>query len=152
MKYDIKKIEEYLTKLYKTNIKVNALRPLGAGVHGVGHRIQFTKDNKEEHLILKTLYPENFGHDHFSDRAGAFILANSLYDKLPSHIHSVDVVGLTPEGDFISIGGAREFYILMEEAQGKDYFHDLDAIKKGGIYWKGTEKGHADWQIISWNP
>ena len=143
MNYTKKSIEKYLAELYKADVKVTALKPLGAGVHGIGNLIEFTRDGTEKRLVIKTLYPENFGHDHFSDRAQVFLLANSLYNKLPKHIGSLDVVGLTPEGDFISGGDAREFYILMEEAEGVDYFNDLDAIKERG-YLEDKDRARAE--------
>jgi aminoglycoside phosphotransferase (APT) family kinase protein len=43
----------------------------------------------------------------------------------------VDVLASTPDG-LISVGESNEFYILMEEAEGRNYFMDLEEIKRRG--------------------
>jgi len=124
-----KKIEEYMNRTYKVNVK--SIEELGKGVHGVGYAVKYIENGVEKRLILKGLEPRNFGHDHFSDRAQVLLLANYAYNKLPNHVKSVDVLA---EGkDLISLKDASEFYILMEECEGETYFNDLERIFKNGL-------------------
>jgi aminoglycoside phosphotransferase (APT) family kinase protein len=50
---------------------------------------------------------------------------------MPKHVRAIDVVGEIPE-KFVSIRNAREFYIFMEEAEGRSYFEDLEEILERG--------------------
>ncbi|MFN3527691.1 MAG: phosphotransferase, partial [Candidatus Altarchaeaceae archaeon] len=74
--------------------------------------------------------PKNFGHDFLGDRAQVLILAHNVYNKLKNHVKSIDVIA--DNDGLISIGNAKEFYLLMEEAKGKDYFNDLNKILEKG--------------------
>ena len=56
------------------------------------------------------------------------MLANKAYNLMPKHVRSLDVVGVGE--NMVSVGDCEEFFILMEEAIGENYFTDLDKIKE----------------------
>ncbi len=125
------KVEGYLKERFGDTARLMEMTPLGEGVHGTASLLRFQTPEGERHLIMKTVFPSRFGHDHYADRAQVLLLAGANYNDMPKHIHAVDVVGETPTG-LISLGEAREFYIFMEEAGGVSYFRDLDAILERG--------------------
>ncbi|MCF8129021.1 MAG: aminoglycoside phosphotransferase family protein [Deltaproteobacteria bacterium] len=125
------KVAAYLDQHVTPGARLLETKPLGEGVHGTAYRVRFMTPRGEKRLIMKTLFPSRFGHDHFADRAQVLLLANANYNDMPHHIHAVDVVGDTPEG-FIPLGKASEFYIFMEEAPGVPYFKTLDRILERG--------------------
>jgi hypothetical protein len=127
------KIQDYLRARFGPETKLLEIEPLGKGIHGTAYRLKFRWRSDEKKLILKGLFPSGFGHDHFSDRAQVLLLAHTNYNQLPGHIQAYDVVG---EGDeaLISLQDAHEFYILMDEASGQDYFQDLNRIMKRGRF------------------
>lgn len=103
--------------------------PLGRGSHGHGYRVTFTRHGRETSLIVKTLAGDiGLGHDYPSDRAGVFLLARSSYGRLPRHVEAVDVFALGKGGKVFSVDGGREYYLVMEEARGRNYFHDLSEM------------------------
>ncbi len=116
-------------------VRLKKFEPMGEGVHGTGYLVEFevVEDGAREtkRAVMKTLFPQNFGHDHYSDRAQVFLLAHHAYNHFPRHVRSLDVVGRSDEA-LISVGDADEFFILMEEASGEPYFNDLDRILKDG--------------------
>ncbi len=120
-------IEAYLIKKYPGSTFI-ALNPLGEGVHGVGYSVAFEWKWKRHNIIIKTLFPKDFGHDYFSDRAQVLLLANKAYNIMPKHVRSIDVVGVGKQ--LVPVGDCDEFFIVMEEAHGEDYFKDLDVIKE----------------------
>lgn len=122
-------VESYLSKKYPGSTFI-ALNPLGEGVHGVGYSVVFERNWKRETIIIKTLFPKDFGHDYFADRAQVLLLANKAYNLMPKHVKSIDVVGVGRE--MVSVGDCEEFFIVMEEAHGDNYFTDLDRIKETG--------------------
>ncbi|MEW5760249.1 MAG: phosphotransferase [Candidatus Thermoplasmatota archaeon] len=134
------KIEEYLKEKYG-DIKNFSFSKYGKGVHGYAYSVVFGKDNEEKRFVLKTLEPKNFGHDYFSDRAQVFLYANRVYNNLPKHVKSIDVLAESDK-KLISVGDAKEFYILMEEAKGEDYFQHLERIKENN-YLTGKDEMKA---------
>ena len=128
--FKIEEIEKYLSFLYNDNVTDIKLNELGSGCVGTGHSLDFTINGERKRKILKTLFTSNLGMDHFSDRAGSLLLAHSHYKKIPRHIQSVDVCGVLEEGSMISIGKAKEFFILMDEAKGEDMFDDFARMAK----------------------
>lgn len=126
---EIKKewIQSYLSQKYPGS-QVVSFTPLGGGVHGLGYSADFTWNGEPRKVIIKTLFPQDFGHDYCCDRAQVLLLANKAYNLLPRHVRSIDVVGVGK--DIVSVGECEEFFIMMEEAHGENYFKDLDRIRE----------------------
>ncbi|MCD4740467.1 aminoglycoside phosphotransferase family protein [archaeon] len=127
MEIDKKKLLSYLNKKFG-EVKLNKIELLGRGVYGIAYLIDFDSNQGKKRLVLKTMGTGGFGHDHFSDIAGIMIWENACYSKLPKHVKAYDVLGLEPDGDLVSIGDSKEFYILVEEATGKPYAEDLNSL------------------------
>jgi hypothetical protein len=125
------KVEEYLRERFGPEARLRSMDRLGKGLHGAGYLVRFRTADGEKSLIMKTLFPSGFGHEHYSDRAKVLLLAHDAYNRMEKHIGSLDVVGESEEG-LISVKDAREFYLFMEEARGQTYFHDLDEVLERG--------------------
>ena len=80
--------------------------------------------------VVKRLLSEGLGHDYPSDRAAVFLFDLDEYGNLQRHVRAVDVLAEMGDGTIRSIGGAREYYLLMEKAAGTDYFRDLGAFSE----------------------
>jgi hypothetical protein len=122
-----KKVENYLKEQFGPGVRLKGMERRGKGTHGTGYLLTFTVPGEEKQVIMKSLSPSGFGHDHYSDRAQALLLAHSNYNEMDMHIKALDVVGDSPDR-LISLKEAREFYIFMEKATGADYFKDLNAV------------------------
>lgn len=101
------------------------IRKLGEGVQGAGYLVEVHTKELIKSYVIKGLFTEGLGHDYPSDRASVFLLDLDEYRKLPKHIPAIDVLAEMPDGSVKSIGGGVEYYLLMEKANGKDYFNDL---------------------------
>ena len=129
MQINKKHLSEYLEQLYNEKVNIHKFENLGKGCHGSAFLIEFEHDSKKERLVLKTLEGSiGLGHDHFSDRAQVLMWANDTFNRLPKHVKAIDVAGISGN-KIISIGEAKEFFLLMEEAKGVDYSHDLKSMK-----------------------
>ena len=106
------------------------IRKLGAGVHGAGFLIEIKTKEEVKSYVIKGLFPEGLGHDYPSDRAQVFLLDLETYNDLPKHAKAVDVLAEMPDGAVKSIGGGKEYYLLMERVDGTDYFNDLKEFSK----------------------
>ncbi len=126
-----KALKTYLKKKFP-NISRIKIRKLGSGVHGSGFLVEIKAKKGTQSYVVKTLIPENFGHEYPSDRAGIFLLDLDEFKNLPKHVKAVDVLAEMENGSIKSIGGGKEYYLLMEKGEGKNYFNDLNefAAKK----------------------
>ncbi len=122
-----KSIEKYILKLFgKKAISVH-IEKLGAGVQGAGFLIDIKTKEGHESYVIKGLFPEGLEHDYPADRAGVFLLDLEEFQNLPKHIKAIDVLAEKKNGTIQSIGGGKEYYLLMEKAEGDHYFNDLKA-------------------------
>jgi hypothetical protein len=135
------KVEEYLSCVYKSQVKVLQMSPLrgsetadlkGFG-YGVPCLIQCEVEGQAKQLVLETMKPEGFGHDYFSDRAGILLWQHSVFNKLDRHVRSVDVGSFLTDGQTLrALGDCVEFFLLTEFVNGELYHMDLDRIKHTG--------------------
>lgn len=105
------------------------IRRLGSGVQGSGFLINMCSPSGCKTYVVKTLFSEGLGHDYPSDRAAVFLLDLDEYNRLPQHVKAVDVLAELDAGSVKPIGGGREYYLLMEKAEGTDYFTDLEGFR-----------------------
>ncbi len=125
---DERKLQEYLEDRFG-HVRVVECKRLGAGVHGTGFSLVIETTRGVQRYVIKDLAPEGLGHDYPSDRAQVFLLAYDEYGKLPRHVKPFDVVALMQDGSIRSISGGREYFLIMEMAEGTSYFFDLEAMK-----------------------
>ncbi len=129
---------KYLAELYGNPVKILYLGPInkkeasseGLKEFGYGKTllVEFEVNGEFKSLVLSSMTENIFGHQHFSDRAQALLLAHSCFNKLPKHVRSVDVGAFTKRG-MISLGDAEEFFIVTEKVEGQLYYLDLERLK-----------------------
>ena len=142
---DLKKgnLEAYLQSLYGRDLSLLSTRKMGEtiptteDVKGFGYGspllVEYEIKGKKGSAVLSSMRVQHgFGHDHFSDRAGIMIWQNSTFASLPKHVPSLDVGYFTEKGKLVSAGDAREYFLLMEKIEGKEYFFDLERVKEQG--------------------
>ncbi|MBI4844010.1 MAG: phosphotransferase [Nitrospirae bacterium] len=124
-----KAIKAYLKNEFPDALEVR-INKLGEGVQGAGFLIEIKRPEGIKQYVIKGLFPEGLEHDYPSDRAGVFLLDLDEFKNLPKHVKAVDVLAELQDGSIKSIGGGREYYLLMERAEGKHYFNDLSGFSK----------------------
>lgn len=145
-------LREYLSSLYNADVKICGVWRLGGEKaeaskdlkgfgYGVPYVIEFRVKGEVKRVVLETMRPEGFGHDHFSDRAQILLWQHSAFNKLPRHVRSVDVGAFTADGEGMrSLGDCGEFFIVTEHVNGRLYHFDLDHIKETGRLGELDEK------------
>jgi aminoglycoside phosphotransferase (APT) family kinase protein len=123
-----KSVEAYVRNLFAGEALDVSIRKLGAGVQGAGFLIEVQTKTGVKTYVVKRLYPEGLEHDYPADRAGVFLLDLDEFKNLPNHVEALDVLSEMEDGSIKSIGGGREYYLLMEQAEGKHYFNNLAAM------------------------
>lgn len=122
-----KAIKAYIKNKFKGVIHVD-IKKLGEGVQGAGFLIEVKTEKGDKHYVIKGLFPEGLEHDYPADRAGVFLLDLDEFKNLPKHVKAIDVLSEMEDGSIKAIGGGKEYYLLMERAEGKHYFNDLAAF------------------------
>jgi len=142
-----KLLSEYFSEYHGASPGSVKVSPLGRGSHGQGFRVAYTKDGIRKRLIVKTLDGSiGLGHDYPSDRAAVLLLARSSYGRLLRHVKAVDVLAAGKDKKIFSIDGGGEYYLVMEEADGRSYFEDLREMggtDRLGVRDKARIKGMA---------
>lgn len=123
-----KSIKEYIIALLGKEALEVTIEKLGEGVQGAGFLIEIKTREGDKHYVIKGLFPEGLEHDYPADRAGVFLLDLDEFKNLPKHVKAIDVLSEMDDGSIKSIGGGKEYYLLMERAEGKHYFNDLAAF------------------------
>ncbi len=124
-----KALKAYLKKKFR-NISQIKIKKLGSGVHGSGFLVEIKTAKGIKPYVVKTLAPKGFGHDYPSDRAGIFLLDLDEFNNLSKHVKAVDVLAELKDGSIKSIGGGKEYYLLMEKGEGRHYFNDLNEFAR----------------------
>ena len=122
-------IRTYLLKQFRDVLHVD-IKKLGSGVQGSGFLVELSTHKGVTSYVVKSLIPKGFGHDYPSDRAAVFFLDLDEFNTMPRHVKAVDVLAEMEDGSVRSIGGGKEYYLLMEKGEGKDYFHDLNGYSQ----------------------
>lgn len=130
-------MQEYLSKREGRKVRITEYFKLGSGWHGSGYMIAYRAGAEEKKVVLRTINPIGFSHDHPSDRAAVFIMQNELFNSTPKHVRSIDVGGLSSKGGLISVGDLKEFFQIVLRAKGVPYVNDLDRIAKDDKLRKG---------------
>jgi phosphotransferase family enzyme len=128
----------YLESLEGEHVEILDLTPLGGQSeelikfcgYGTPIRVEYrTGIRGTRSVVLHTMRPGPFGHEHMSDRAQILLWQNETFKRLPRHVTSLDVGGAQTDGSLMSLGKVEEFFLLTEYAQGKGYFLDLERIR-----------------------
>jgi hypothetical protein len=120
-------IKSYLLQKF-SGVSGIDIKKLGSGVQGSGFLIEMKTRDGVQSFVVKALLADGLGHDYPSDRASVFLLDLDEYKNLPKHVKAVDVLAEMEDGSVKSIGGGKEYYLLMERGEGVDYFRDLAAF------------------------
>jgi hypothetical protein len=135
----VERVRQYLSDVYKGSVEVSRIAPIdgtegsaqlkGFG-YGVPYLIEFTVKGDARRVVLETMKPGGFGHDHFADRAAVLLMQHSTFNRLPRHVRSVDVGSFASDCETLrSLGDCCEFFIVTEFIDGVLYHSDLDRIK-----------------------
>ncbi len=142
MALTVQAIQRFLEGGYGPGVRVTDVRSLSstaapdAGLKGFGYgepiQVDFDVAGSPHSLVLSTLRPGPFGHEHPADRAQVLLWGFDAYGRLPHHVRPVDVGFVDAGGRLHSTAGAVEYFLLMERAEGEPYARHLERVRREG--------------------
>ena len=100
--------------------------------YGAPVRLTIQVGRQIHRVVLVTMKPGPFGHEHLADRAQALLWDYESYGRLPRHVPALDVGAFTAEGALFSVAPAREFFVLTQWVEGHSYYDDLAKLTRTG--------------------
>jgi len=133
-------LERYFIDLFKTDVKIIHVEELGPKEeksteelkgfgYGVPYVIELLIRGEKRKVVLETIRPSSFGHEHFSDRAQILMWQHSAFNNLPRHVRSLDVGAFTISNSLKLLGDCKELFIITEFIDGTPYYLDLERMK-----------------------
>jgi Ser/Thr protein kinase RdoA (MazF antagonist) len=145
-------LDDYLARVLGERVEVLALRSLGGEVaddpKGFGYGVPFevecrVGDRRRAFVVSRTRPAQGFGHDYPADRAWQALYGHRAYNDFPRHVRSVDVGFVRSSGEMVSAADAVDFFQLVEKAEGRLYWLDLDRLLDGPLEPLDTERARA---------
>jgi Ser/Thr protein kinase RdoA (MazF antagonist) len=129
----------YLSRVLDAPVEVVAVRPLGGpgggGTdpkgfgYGVPLEVECVAGGSVRNFVMaRTRVAQGFGHDYPADRAWQALYGHRAYNGFPRHVRSLDVGFIAQSGALSSVADASEFFQLVEKAEGRLYWLDLDRL------------------------
>ena len=134
-------LEAYIRSRYGPNAQLDSYGPAGKEIRGAKYkqygygapiRLNIRLGRRLLQVVLATMSPGPFGHEHMADRAQAMLWDYDSYGRLPRHVRSLDVGAFTSDGALMSVAAGREYFVLNEWSEGKGYDQDLRRLSKTG--------------------
>lgn len=137
----MEEIHKYLKRKFGASVdvvRVGELAPQGEQElkgfgYGKPYLVVFEVQGKKTEAVLSSMRGDQFGHEHFADRAQVLLWQYSAFNKLRRHVRALDVGYFAHDGSLKSVSDAAEFFLLCEKAEGVEYYKDLERISKEGL-------------------
>ena len=136
-----RQLEQYLWQRFGRGTELLSYGRIGqesseSDLKGFGYgkpiRVIYRSGGRVSSVVLSTMSPGPFGHEHPADRAQAMLMDYDTYGKLPRHVKAVDVGAFAEDGSLFSVASAREFFVLIEWVKGQSYHVDFERLLAGG--------------------
>jgi phosphotransferase family enzyme len=135
------RLVEYLQTVLGPKVEILALRPLGADAahdpKGLGYGAPFEIEClvggvRRSYVVSRTRPAHGYGHDYAADRAWQALYGHTAYNTFPRHVRSLDVGFMRASGELVPAGDATHFFQLVEKAEGRLYWLDLERLRCAG--------------------
>jgi len=133
-------LARYLGSVFDASVEILSARPLkgpegerGDDPKGFGYGVPFEVEcliggEPRQFVVSRTRPVQGFGHDYPADRAWQALHGHAAYNSFPRHVRSLDVGFVRESGELVSAADAAEFFQLVEKAEGRLYWLDLDRL------------------------
>lgn len=135
-------LKQYLEEQFKATVHLEDIHQLGSEPAGPEALKQFgygrpflvscRVDSRTEQRVFHAVDCNSFGHEREDDRVAEIWLDFNTFNQLPRHVRAVDMVACTKAGRMLSLGSAREVFLVTDYCPGRPYANDLMRLRDEG--------------------
>ena len=148
-------LEQFLNDILPGKVKLTGVGEIGSldeqGMKDFGYGkpmlISYEQDGQHKEAVISVMRGDKYGHQFYWDRAAILMFQYEAGSKMEKHVRPIALGYINRQGKLIAVREPKEFVIVNEKVEGKDYFLDLERIKKGDFRSEDLElaKRFARW-------
>lgn len=94
--------------------------------------VRFEVAGLAREAVLSTMRRDDYGHQFPWDRAAILLFQHATSGRMEAHAKPLGL-GYLDGDDRLRAADPKEFFVLWEKLEGRDYYHDLKRILDGGL-------------------
>ncbi|NJB67374.1 hypothetical protein GGQ74_001014 [Desulfobaculum xiamenense] len=135
----LESVERYLREVLGPDVTLTGVGEIGSldeqGMKDFGYGkpllINWTKGGAPGQAVLSLMRGDRYGHQGYWDRARVLMFQYDAGGRMERHVRPLGLGYLDGDGQMTPVRNPREFFILNEKIEGRDYFLDLYRIRGG---------------------
>jgi hypothetical protein len=149
-------IGDYLARRLGQPVHVDRMHELGghntgaAALKAFGYGrplcVEYRVGDQNQRAVLRQVCRNGYGRERDSDRVAEVWLDFHTFNRLPAHVQTRDMVGLTRAGALESLGHVQDLLLVTEYAAGQPYADDLLRLRDTG---ERTEQDLARAKVLA---
>jgi len=144
---NLENLERYLQENFGSSVRLKRVGEIGALSeqaikefgYGKSMKVTYEKDGIEQQVVFSIMRGDQYGHQFYWDRAAILMFEYDTGARMEKHIKPQGLGYIDEDSHLIPVKKPREFFIVNKLAEGKPYFSNLEAIKRGKLYPKDIE-------------
>lgn len=132
-------VERYLREALGEGVRLTALGDIGdldeQGIKDFGYGkpvlVRWEREGKVGEAVVSVMRGDRYGHQDYWDRARITMFQYETGARMKRHVRPLGMGYVNASGRLVPMRGVREFFIVNEKLEGKDYFLDLERIREG---------------------
>ena len=132
-------IEAYLRRAFGDDARLLAAGDIGnldeQGMKGFGYGkpllIVYEVAGQRREAVLSVMKGDKYGHQFYWDRAAILMFQYETSARMEAHVRPVGLGYVDGDDVLVPVDRPKEFFILNEKLEGRDYFHNLERIRSG---------------------
>lgn len=132
-------LEAYIRRAFGDKAELTGIGEIGSldeqGMKDFGYGkpllLNFTVDGQAKQTVLSTMRGDEYGHQFYWDRAAILMFQHETGGRMERHVKPMGMGYVTGSDELHPVIDPKEFFILNEKVEGRDYFVDLERVRKG---------------------
>lgn len=141
MDISLEKLESFLKQAFGKEAELIGVGEIGSldeqGMKDFGYGkpllIHYKLGLEKKSVVFSTMRGDKYGHQFYWDRAAILMFQYETAARMEKHAKPKGLGYIDEKGNLIPLSAPKEFFLLTEKVEGKDYFLDLERIRKGEV-------------------
>jgi hypothetical protein len=133
-------LERFLSECFGAGVKLRGVGEIGSleeqGMKEFGYGkpllVNYELDGSERQAVLSMMRGDRYGHQFLWDRAAILMFQYHAGGRMEKHARPLGIGYVDGSGRLVPLREPREFFIVNEKVEGRDYFLSLERIRRQG--------------------